>query len=970
MRQIAQTPAPKSQEAQAGFWACDLRDGRTLPPGVLNHGRNLRYPDGLPETRRGVLKPGWANRVAAGAEFVAPHGEPYGVGVFRNPNGLYDWTILACSGGCFRTRPYNQTLSVPLPPGVKLLSNCRFVQAFNKLWCFRGRYLAPLRLTDLEAGFEDLLPHFDAAESYDVGEEIAYGPYQTVCAPITLGAGELTSASTTATVAHTNHGFDDGATVVITGAAQAEYNGAYVITVVDADSFTYQFAGSATTPATGTIKVMRAGIVRSGDTATVVTESDHGYVTGADVTIRGATQAEYNGRFNITVLDPRTFTFSVFGLPASPATTSSSIEVSNMAHYYEALGTLLTLTNLTSSGTTATATKNDHGFSNGDVVTIAGATPSAYNGTFTISNVTTNTFDYTLASDPADTTTGTITARLDRTLAGETPESHASAWQRVYDILPNADTALFTNNRLLVPTAYTPGTTDYTDATGNYTKVDFIVATDIQDELHIDFSNEFRINQGSSDEIVDLAVFSEEEGVVVVWKGSSWGVLTGVAMNLGNISLTMRSMEYGLSARSAWARCGQDIVFVSNRRGFVSIRHSESGKLVSVDVPLSAPIQKLIDRIDWTRGNQIRLANWNSHLYAFVPMNLPPTILAENLGAGLEWTAPGDDLSTLLISGLTPGNQYQVTWGDAKGLGTITRPGGPDTPERIVQQYYPADGLYELRGQVAPDPFIYTATNDHIVLLAPQFTSGPVQAIVRSQHPNYAVLVFSFVSAKQLGQPEQGWCPWDVGSALNVFEWFKTSLDGQERLFFLSRDGWVNLWEGSDRGDQVQTGIGTGLAWEEIETRARFKPQGQALERLHSPTGAHIALETLRPCYSLTVHFEGVNKKTTLCTEKQRSPVNYFRPWNAEPWDATNVNDDHATPYREDYTVVVESSGVNLGTNGLVLDRFQEVQHHFRMNGRQGRSASVELVNIQGRVRLHGLLQDAKPGRKRFGVQT
>lgn len=70
------------------------------------------------------------------------------------------------------------------------------------------------------------------------------------------------------------------------------------------------------------------------------------------------------------------------------------------------------LTSVTSSGTTATATStNQHGLSTGDSVTISGADVAAYNGTFTNVQVTNGTvFTYTMLSDPADTTTGTIVA--------------------------------------------------------------------------------------------------------------------------------------------------------------------------------------------------------------------------------------------------------------------------------------------------------------------------------------------------------------------------------------------------------------------------------------------------------------------------------------------------------------------------------------------------------------------------------
>lgn len=63
---------------------------------------------------------------------------------------------------------------------------------------------------------------------------------------------------------------------------------------------------------------------------------------------------------------------------------------------------------ITRSSTTATVTANGHGYSTGWSVAIAGATQSDYNGTFTISNVTADTFDYTVAGSPVTPATGTI----------------------------------------------------------------------------------------------------------------------------------------------------------------------------------------------------------------------------------------------------------------------------------------------------------------------------------------------------------------------------------------------------------------------------------------------------------------------------------------------------------------------------------------------------------------------------------
>ena len=70
------------------------------------------------------------------------------------------------------------------------------------------------------------------------------------------------------------------------------------------------------------------------------------------------------------------------------------------------------VSSITRTGQTATATATAHGYANGQSVLMAGANQTEYNGTFVISNVTANAFDYTVTGTPATPATGTITAAL------------------------------------------------------------------------------------------------------------------------------------------------------------------------------------------------------------------------------------------------------------------------------------------------------------------------------------------------------------------------------------------------------------------------------------------------------------------------------------------------------------------------------------------------------------------------------
>lgn len=138
----------------------------------------------------------------------------------------------------------------------------------------------------------------------------------------------ITRSSTTATVTTTApHGFATGQIIDIRGVTETAYNGGYIITVTGANTFTYTVAGSPTTPATGSFKyatlynkMVISGITRSSTTATVTTASPHLMSNNTIVAIVGADQPEYNIVANITVTGASTFTYTVSGSPATPAT--------------------------------------------------------------------------------------------------------------------------------------------------------------------------------------------------------------------------------------------------------------------------------------------------------------------------------------------------------------------------------------------------------------------------------------------------------------------------------------------------------------------------------------------------------------------------------------------------------------------------------------------------------------------------
>jgi hypothetical protein len=94
--------------------------------------------------------------------------------------------------------------------------------------------------------------------------------------------------------------------------------------------------------------------------------------------------------------------------PATPA--AGEIRFNTSIGAYE--GYVTGISGVTISGisyvtTTATVTTDGaHGLSTGSLVTVSGATPSAYNGSFSITYVSATQFSYTMASNPGANATG------------------------------------------------------------------------------------------------------------------------------------------------------------------------------------------------------------------------------------------------------------------------------------------------------------------------------------------------------------------------------------------------------------------------------------------------------------------------------------------------------------------------------------------------------------------------------------
>lgn len=420
--------------------------------------------------------------------------------------------------------------------------------------------------------------------------------------------------------------------------------------------------------------------------------------------------------------------------------------------------------------------------------------------------------------------------------------------------IPSATNGVWMQNRLLVPhDRDLVAVSDYL----NYTRFSPTRA-------------DFRINQGSNDELVRLFKFGETS--VVAFKERSVYLVDGVAGDLSGTQLQELTREYGLAAEKAVAATGQDVWFLS-QRGVTSIGQTINNKVQEKNDTWSDPIPKTIGRINWRYADRACAAFFDGRFFLALPL---------------------DDASVTTEAGTVTG-------------------------------------------------------------------------------VNNAIIVYDFFTGSWQGV-------WE-GANMMVRDFFVFTLQGRERLGFLSDDGWVCVMDHTF-SDVVRYGAeGLGLA--EIETE--LVTRGYTFQNATTATeGSGIAnanvlansskrvrrgkaiINTWHPEFTVNLIFDGVNEVTGVTANRTKSRTRSYKAGVAS-WDPTNVNDDHGDPYREDYSVDTDpdDGGIILGS-GVNFEQHQEIAEGFSGRG-EGRYCQVQVTNAQGRLELKGIELEGVPGRRRLG---
>lgn len=618
-----------------------------------------------------------------------------------------------------------------------------------------------------------------------------------------------------------------------------------------------------------------------------------------------------------------------------------------------------TLTSLTSASTTATATKASHGLTTGDVVTIAGATQTEYNGTYTVTVVDNNTFTYTFAGSGTTPATGTIVCRL--TTATVTRAAHGYSTSTVL-VIEGATPTEFNGTYTITVTGTDTFTYEFAGSTslsasGTLTArlaghrdmpnsrfgvnhLNRLLLIEGRDEVgasdllaYQDFLamvDQFRINTGQSDRLERIQPLIGNR--LLMFKTQSVLEVQNVGADLSAaVGPLYVTNKYGLAAPHGCALNGANCYWITGEPAVASLRLTELNETQDTDVRLSDSLSQTFGRINPLAIPGIVLEVWDGKLYVALPLDDASAQGDSIVSQGGRWE-DGPYFDTEVVPNRA--NWYEK--GNSDSL-VYTLENGDGATLTTSGWFTPATGSGLVYGT-----FLSTWTG-HI-------------ATRSTQQTNNAIAVYDFLN--------QAWCGVDEADGVYAVKAFlKTAYQGRQRLFLIGTDGVLRLMEEGFE-DEVFDEDGD-IVVQPIETRLVTRAyQGRDRQRSLS---AAVLLRTWNPNFTIKTVRQDYNRTETIQPEVTRSRTQYDQH-DATAWDATNVNDDHGNPGRFDYSVTLPAAGFYLGS-GVNFDAHQTSTERVPLSD-IGNWWQLEITNTTGRCEVLQCALETQDHERRSGGEV
>jgi hypothetical protein len=389
------------------------------------------------------------------------------------------------------------------------------------------------------------------------------------------------------TVTVPNHPFVAGDQVTISNVVSGLTNGIYYVFPSDKNSLKL-FSGPS--EETDSLNTAKTAII----TGTIAAETATGTAVLSGATVSSITLgiggAGYTAAPAVTIAAPGGGGTTATATAIVSGGKVTGFTMTNVGSGYSSVPAVSIAAPTSSGYTSLTIVDQGAGYITAPTITLNGggtlatATATITDGKVTAVSIVNPGINYTSAS-VTTSQPSTLVNITSASITGTIKKSSASGAN-----VPAGREGLYFQNRLLL--LYGP---------------DYLAVSDVLDPLHYSpILNEFKLNTGANDKVVALYPFNTT--TLIVFKERSILAVENLYGDLSTTRLTEVTREFGCVSQASIASTGSDIVFLS-QRGVISLKQTEYGISQSVVLPLSDPIQDVIEEIDQ--------ANWNKACGAY-----------------------------------------------------------------------------------------------------------------------------------------------------------------------------------------------------------------------------------------------------------------------------------------------------------------------------------------------------------------
>jgi hypothetical protein len=446
----------------------------------------------------------------------------------------------------------------------------------------------------------------------------------------------LTATRTTTTVAVTtdgSHGFVNDTLVLIYGlSGTVDPNGNRTATVTGADTFTFQIAG-----VTGSESYSVGGVNGAGAPAAVTTSSCFGacrFSDPSDSNTAYIIEAQSNGAVAIDLSDGSS-TAIAYPSGITIASSVNMLQAFNKVYIFRDGATALewdgdlggglaftkvangnytqptvftAANNTAASGGVVTVTETAHGLTVGTVIKVfdAGSTILDTNAFYEVATVP-GANSFTFYADTDDFSATSVVLGKAQSQGQGFTHMAAPPW------------GVYHQRRLITPFNYTTTGTSGSEVITDREVRDELLFSDVLDSDTYDvLVNNFRVTAGIADYVQTVHPFTDDNAVA--FNRNSIHLIGGLSGGLNDLTINEITREAGLVARRSVVTIKNSIYFLSDN-GIYAADFGDLYNLRGAGLPLSDPIQPLIDRINSDYASVAVAVYHNNRYWIAVPID-------------------------------------------------------------------------------------------------------------------------------------------------------------------------------------------------------------------------------------------------------------------------------------------------------------------------------------------------------------